>query len=547
VITAKQIAEWATTAGAQRTLPKLVRRLVNLTATTTQLAMPSGESTSEPGWDGEVHSPSGNAWVPAGHSCWEVSCESGVTAKANKDFKKRTEAYPQQYRATRSYIFVTPRKWRGKATWVAAKRAKANWLDVRAYDADDLEQWLENSSAVALAFAEETGLAGPGVESLKSYLQQWLAQTRPALTAQALLTGRADQSVQLLERIQRASPQAPPTPVSLKADSVEEATAFVTATISQREELADAAVVVTSRDGWRFVEKNVEIKIAIASSPQVAERPTVRDGLTAIVPYASGDMTKLFEGVAGRLDEDGFHLDRPDHQEFENALQQIGVEENDARRMSLQCGRSWSIFRRQHATNPAIRRPAWLDHQASSALSAVCLLGAWSNRKDADKAIVERVSGVPYDELEKQLLELERLDDSPILRIGEIWKAKSALELLALFGDRITDSEFDRFFAACETLLSASDPKLELPDDERYAAAIHGKVRPESALILKAVCDTLIKLAVRGPDIPALAAKDINLSVDRVVRNLLRDADEIRWLSLSSLLPPLAEASPMSF
>ncbi|HYD11478.1 MAG TPA: hypothetical protein VEC11_01380 [Allosphingosinicella sp.] len=520
---------------------------MNLTATTTQLAMPSGESTAAPGWDGEVHSPAGNAWVPAGHSCWEVSCEADVAAKANRDFNKRTEGYPQEYRSTRSFIFVTPRRWRGKAAWAEQERAKGLWADVRAYDADDLEQWLENSPALALAFAEELGLSGPGVESLKAFLQKWLAQSRPALSVEALLTGRSAQSDVLLGKIDKLSPEVPPTPISLKADSVEEATAFAAAAIGQREELADAAVVITTRDGWRFVEKNDEIEIAIAASPKLAESPTVRNGLAVVVPFASGDMARQFEGLAARLDEDELHLERPDHHEFEEALKQIGVEENDAHRLSVQCGRSWSVFRRQHAINPAIRRPEWLDHEASSALSAVCLLGAWSSAKDADKEVVERVSGLPYEQLETKLLELERLDDSPVLHIGEVWKAKSALELLALFGDRITDEQIDRFFGVCEALLGAPDPQLELPEEERYAAAIHGKVRPVSGLLLNAICDTLIKLAVRGPEIPSLAAKNIELRVDRVVRSLLRDADETRWLSLSSHLPALAEASPEEF
>lgn len=79
-----------------------------------------------------------------------------------------------------------------------------------------------------------------------------------------------------------------------------------------------------------------------------------------------------------------------------------------------------------------------------------------------------------YAQLEADLLALERLDDSPLLHIGTVWKAKSALELLAIFGERITPTQLQRYFTELEAVLAAPDPQLELADEERYAAAIHG-------------------------------------------------------------------------
>ena len=80
------------------------------------------------------------------------------------------------------------------------------------------------------------------------------------------------------------------------------------------------------------------------------------------------------------------------------------------------------------------------------------------------------------------------------MEIGEVWKAKSPLELLDLFGERITRDELDRFFQIAKRVLVAPDPELELPEGERYAAQVHGKVRPESGLLIRSICDTLVKL-----------------------------------------------------
>ena len=547
MITARQIANWAATSEAQRELPRLIRRLTHSSATTTQIAMPAGDSTTSPGFDGELYSETGSPWVPKGHSCWELSCRNDATPKANEDYDKRTAALSDEDLAGRTYVAVTARKWPGKANWIIDKLAEGKWAGVRAYDADDLEQWLEQSPAVAVAFGDELGINGPGVTSLSSYLSSWSTQCDPTISSAALLVGREQQRDRILTKCLDAKAGTSSTPVSVKADSVEEAVAFVAASLGQDESLTLRAVVVSDLAGWRFVERNTEIRIAVAARPEIAEIPPKRDGLILIVPYASGDMAKQFRGMAGRLDDPETSLDRADHPEFKEALQEIGIDENDSRRLSDLCGRSWSVFRRQHAVNPSIRRPRWLDHPSASALAAVCLVGTWSSDKMADKEAVARVAVRPYDELERDLLELERLDDSPVLHIGTVWKAKSALELLSLFGDRITKAEIDRFFVEAKAILSAPDPELELPESERYAAAVYGKTRPISGLLLDAFCDTLVKLAVRGPAVPSLAGKHIDSRVDKLVRELLRDADATRWLSLSSALPALAEASPDEF
>ena len=484
--------------------------------------------------------------MPVGHSCWEASCRGDTTAKANEDFQKRLGEFDSAFRQSRTYVAVTGRKWAQKSRWVEDRRAEGHWLDVRAYDADDLEQWIEQSPAVALAFGEELGLSGPGVISLAAYYATWSTQCNPSILANSLLAGRDRQRQRILKKCSDPVGEAGAQPIPVKADSVEEAVAFVAAAILA-EGPADRAVVVTDASGWRFVEKNTEIRIAIAARPEIAEAPPARDGLILVVPYASGDMAKQFTGVAGRLDDPETTLDRADHSEFEKALQEIGIDENDSRRLSMLCGRSWSVFRRQHAVNPSIRRPKWLDHPSASALATLCLIGAWSSGKDGDKEAVSRVAGCPYDELERDLIALERLDDSPVLHIGTVWKAKSALELLSLFGDRITETQIDRFSTEARAILSAPDPELELDKNKRYAAAIYGKTRPISGLLLNALCDTLIKLAARGPEVEALAAKHIDARIDAFVRDLLHGADATRWLSLASELPALAEASPEAF
>ena len=127
-----------------------------------------------------------------------------------------------------------------------------------------------------------------------------------------------------------------------------------------------------------------------------------------------------------------------------------------------------------------------------------CRRLAW--RKVVDRAIVERLTGEPYETVERKLRNLAQVDDAPVSSIGKVWRAKAPLELLDLFADRITAAELDRFFEIAESLLVAPDPILEMEPDKRWMAQVYGKVRGESGLLFRSVFDALVKLAVRGRD-----------------------------------------------
>lgn len=546
-ITATQIAEWAKTRSAQASLPRLIRRLVHAAGTPTQIAFPAGDSTSLPGWDGELLSERGNPWVPKGKSFWEFSCEAKVTAKANKDYDKRTKQTPQEIRATSILVIILARRWSQKARWIESKRSERKWAEVRAYDADDLEQWLEQSPAIALQFAEELGFSGPGVESIEKSWGDWSQQSTPPITSEAFFIDRGNTRERFITDVRRRFETDQSEPYTIKADSVDEAVAFVSAALLVHSDLSAGSLVVTEPSGWRFVEQNSTLRVVIAARPEIAEKPLRRKGLVVIIPYAAGDMAGYYRGVAGRDSNAELTLERPRIYEFEKALVSTGLNEADAKRLAMSTGRSWSVFRRRCATNPGIRRPSWLDAPQAEALSTLCLLGGWSADTAADREIVTRLSGREYETVERDLRYLVMLDDAPVLEIGHVWKAKSSLELLDLFGDRITRDELDRFFAIVQSILTTPDPELELPDEKRYAAQIYGKVRPQSGLLIQSLCDTLIKLSVRGPQVPAFSAGNIADRVAAFVRELLHDADDARWLSLSSLLPALAEAAPDAF
>ena len=224
-------------------LPRLIRRLCFDAAATRQLSFPAGDSTYVPGWDGVLCREQGDAWAPSGTSYWEIGCDQVPTTKANGDYQKRLTLTSAKDRASATFVFVTPRRWTTKTKWIATQRAKGEWADVRAYDADDLEQWLEQTPAVALQFAEELGLVGNGVESLSRYWQSWSQQSSPVITPKSFFLDRITTRDQLIEKIQSGLKQQNASPpLTLHADSVEEAAAFIVASLIGIEELATQAL-----------------------------------------------------------------------------------------------------------------------------------------------------------------------------------------------------------------------------------------------------------------------------------------------------------------
>jgi hypothetical protein len=151
LVDATDLASWANRLDSQSRLPQVVRRLVHATvARVLRIGFPAGEGVQAGGWDGIIKADKVNAFVPDGICVWEMGANRDVKGKADSDYVKRLKNPLDVDPAHSTFIFVTPRKWGTKAEWATSKKADGVWLDVRAYDAEDLEQWLETAPAVHL-------------------------------------------------------------------------------------------------------------------------------------------------------------------------------------------------------------------------------------------------------------------------------------------------------------------------------------------------------------------------------------------------------------
>ena len=242
-----------------------------------------------------------------------------------------------------------------------------------------------------------------------------------------------------------------------------------------------------------------------------------------------------------------FRSERPSSSTFEQQLIRLGEEESDAVRLSRSVGRSWSVYRRVCAKNPAISRPDWLNQSFIRTLLTLCLVGSWNCAKLGDRSCVEAIDGRRYEDLDLELRSLHQVDDSPVLQIGKVWRAKSPLELLHLCAPMLSTETLDRFFSIAQAVLTKPDPSLELAEEKRWMAGIYGKVREESGIVIDAITDSLVKLSVYAEGSPGESSSIILGRINALIRELLHEASAERWLSVSGVLRDLAEAAPDEF
>lgn len=189
----------------------------------------------------------------------------------------------------------------------------------------------------------------------------------------------------------------------------------------------------------------------------------------------------------------------------------------------------------------------WNQNVFAQKLAVVNLIGSWNESNEADIAVVTQIIGEDYSNWIADLRETLQIHDCPLSYKNGLWRFKDRLKSWQEFGSRLFDNHLDIFKAVALEVFRIDDPSFELPGEERYAAAIHGKVLPHSGNLREGLAEALALIGSRAASlINCTSGKTDAISV-LTVRELFEESDWIRWGSLNSLLPSISEASPDEF
>ena len=548
-IKARQIEGWAgADIDARQCLPVLLRQLIHATGRDLcRVDLPGFDNSQRHGWDGWVEAEAATPWVPAGRSGWEFGVGHRPRDKAEQDYQVRLAMLTPEKRADCTFVFVTPRNWSCKNEWAEGKNASGDWKEVRAYDASDLEQWLENTVAPRIWLAGKLGMPTTGFQTIEQCWERWAAGSEPPM-ASAIFKPSLDRHGRDLPDRQPNDFHAwlaarPDRPFTVAADSIEEAVAFIACLLREDDMpigACDRAVLFESASTLRLLAPSSSPFIAVVCSQEtecVIGEVYRRHHCIVVHPRNVVDP------------KPDIALDLLDHDSFMNALTAMGIDLDRAEQLERESGRSPTILRRRLSKIDAIRKPQWAgDAQTARELIPMALIGAWNAQSSADREVFEVLADRPYQKIEESFAHLRQFDDSPVWSVGQHRGVASKVDALFAINKHVTDQDLTDFFSLAEYVLSETEPALDLPEERRWAAGLYGKVRDHSSALRDGVCETLVILSVHGNNLFwNRLGIDVEAHVSSLIYELLAPLTLKKLLSHGNDLPRYAEAAPDVF
>lgn len=538
-VEARLIHNWADRIEARSLLSVLLRKLVHSTGRDLRrVDFPGYDNAERKGWDGTIEADAVTPWIPGGASGWEFGTARDPHRKANEDYKARIHSTSSADRAEIAFVFVTPRNWPGKNDWADARRAEGEWRDVRALDASDLEQWIEHAVPAQMWMAEQLGLPTDGFDTLDQWWTRWAEASDPPMTPaifDAAITEHRDTLRNWLAKDSEG-------PLVVTADSWEEAGAFLACVFRCDDVMArwrDLAAIFHSVPTLRKLASSEANFIPIVRSEEAEqELSSIYRRRHCIVVRPRNDVRSTTHIALRQLNRDA----------FATALAGMGIDDDQVDRLARETGRSPTILRRRRSKIPAIRTPRWADAETARDLVPLVLIGAWRDDFEPDREILSTLADRPYAEIRTTIARLREFDDSPVWSVGRHRGIVSKMDAFFAISGQIVETDLDDFFLLAEYVLAEEDPALDLPESDRWAAALYGKVRRHSDILRDGIRETLVILSVHGNELlRARTGIDVEGRVASLVRSLLTPLTVDKLLSHDRDLPSYAEADPDTF
>ena len=535
MITRDQLASWADTPESKANFPYLISRLIRATtAKDTKVDIPWGSATYIEGWDGIVNSKEEARYIPEGISLWELGTGQDPKKKADSDYEKRTKDPLGYTPQDATFVFVTPRKWRGKDTWVKRRKEENKWKDVIVYDGISLEQWLDEAPAVSRWFASQ-GYAGvcssDGIITADECWEEWSCSGQLELTPACVLAGREvarDALIKLLE--------GNPSIIGVRASTKGEAIAFILATMKASDSevsgrFFSTTLIIDQEDRFRSVSSSMQhaLNLIVRFDNAGLFSSAVRRGHHVLVPLGADDV----------FSPDPITLPAVDRDALIAALVASGLSRTKASKYTKESGHDITILKK--LLGFPIYGTAWIKTQPIKELIPALLLGRWDESYPGDRELLEKLSGASYAEYKEVLGRWLHLPESPLKKIGETWRLTSPLDLWRSISVHLTDQDFQHLEESFIQVYHSRNPvlasQIDLPD---YIS----KKRTYSDWVREGLAQSLILIAIPQVEV---CLRDPQSWVDRIVGGLLSNARGAMWVSINRELPLIAEASPRVF
>src|SRR3989339_332688 len=517
-----------------RLLPELIYRLIwamTDVGDIQKIKFPSGDGVTQAGWDGRLETTANSPFFPSGISGWEIGIDESCQVKANGDYTKRTADPLGLVHNETTFVFLTPRPFTDSEKWQNQNKSTGIWKDVKVIAGTELLHWINESPAVALWLANKIGLLPNGIQDISRFWEEWSIVTSPTMTPDLIVAGRFKD-----EKYIRTWIEEKPSLIEVRGDSTDASFAFLYGVIARSKEdyrmrSLSRCIKVENIEQFRSVleYKNPLIIVAPARCREAAS-------------YAIQKGHHVFLGADAKSikSRSGFvELTRPKRMAVEEALSKTDLSSIEAQRIAIDFGKSMVIFRRNQSTAGA-ERPEWADGESARSLLPILFVGAWDDKKEEDQKILHTLARINYDDFINNLTPLLTINDSPIIKVGDVWKLKSPLDAWFLLLPSVTDDFLKLFRDVAISVFTKDDPQYELPENDRWMAALYNKVRTHSEWLRISMAESLALITLHGESMQSF--------VDDVVKEIFDKQNKWEnWASIKDITPILAEASPNKF
>lgn len=527
---------------------------------------PRSDSIEQPSEDGRlVTDDACEPFVPSGLSLWEIGVSAVPIDKATSDYKKLTVSIPEEVRKSATFVFVTPlssrRGWiydgsrskKGKSgrnksqvEWIEEYRQRHEWGDVRVIDGTKLIDWLSRFPSVDVWLANIMGIPVRAIQTPEQYWSHLSSIGEPVpLIPEVFLANREAACKKLEELLTGAIPQ-----LRLTTHYPEHLAAFVSAYVAamgsdSRIDALGRCVIVSDSDAWtQMTELELHDRHVLVAGFSLDDSDM--NGALLVRKAQQAGYSVVLAGLPGGIpDSHIVRLPEPRIDDLATALEKAGYGEQRARSLARKSGGNLSTLLRILQSLPIV--PEWAKGVNATDLGVAQLLGGWNESLEADKTLAGKLAGREYDEWIARIREIALRPNTPLMQRGPVWKMSSRYEGWYCLGPTITDDRLDLLRQVANDVLCEPDPQFELPTEQRFAAAIHGKILRHSEQLRKGLVETLALVGSCPKALVSCSKGKAEFVATLTVRDSLLGADWIRWASLNDLLPLLAEAASDEF
>ena len=419
-------------------LPELVKRLIlSGCKNVKHIRIPSLDDIWAPGFDGVVECEEGTRFVNTGFSIWEFGTNNDSLAKINADYDKRTKDPKGLNMSQTSFYLVTPRIWafdkyKSITEW---ESGKSEWKSIRIYDAVILAEWINAEPAVCSWLLEKVhNTTGLGFSTVNCAWDTLSHKTDPAFTTKMFLIGREREVEVFSDSITRNI-------IRIKADTFIESVGFALSALLQNADYAERTIVINNSETYRMLSSCCKYKVFLLNYK--TESDIIKSENTVIICY-NKEATSVI---------DCLELPQLSKSQYETALNDMGITSADIHKLyAFTHGNIRALIRRIPGLSTE-KAPDWTTENDIILLAPLLFLGSFCI--DTDRDLVEMLSGIKYETVEKKYIDLLRFEDSPIKKTDKYYTIVDYENTFFALNIQPSDSSFQRLRSTIISILSA--------------------------------------------------------------------------------------------